>query len=271
MNKDLNVLILNDLCCYGKASLTVNIPVLSSFGIIVSPLPTALLSNHTQFESFCSFDLTEKLLSIIKDIKLKNPTFDALYIGWLSSEKQADIAINIINDFNINFVILDPILGDNGKLYGPMSSSQVSAMRKLLKYSNIITPNTTEAAALLGYELNTKLDKKISVDWAEKLSKLGPQTVVITSIENNDKIGTLYYQKEDIETYFYNKIPLSIPGTGDAFASSLLGYILKGKNIKEAVKEATKFVYMAVEQAFNDNDSRLYGISIEKRLHLLKK
>lgn len=270
VDKNLDVLILNDLCCYGKASLTVNIPVLSHFGIKVSPIPTMLLSNHTQFESFCSFDLTEKLILIFEELKKRNPKFNAIYIGWLSSEKQADIAIDIIKTFNTNLVILDPILGDNGKLYGPISETHINAMRKLIKHANIITPNITEAAALLGYELNINPDENTAKDWALKLSDMGPKSIVITSIEKDNKIGSMYYQKDEIsEIFYHNKIQLSIPGTGDAFGSALLGYILNGYSIKEAVKKATTFVYMAVENAVKDKDNTMYGIAIEKRLNLL--
>ena len=76
-NKNLNVLLLNDLCSYGKASLTVNIPVLSHFGIKVSPLVSVILSNHTAFDSFCAFDLTNELEKIVDELKRKNPKFDA--------------------------------------------------------------------------------------------------------------------------------------------------------------------------------------------------
>ena len=105
--KDLSVLIINDLCSYGKASLTVNIPVLSAFGVKVSPLISVLLSNHTAFETFCAFNLTEELEAIVKELKLRKPKFDAFYIGWLSSGKQPEIVIDIIKHFNFKTVLLD--------------------------------------------------------------------------------------------------------------------------------------------------------------------
>lgn len=269
MKKDFNVLLLNDLCSYGKASLTVNIPVLSYFGIKVSPLISVLLSNHTAFESFCAFDLTEQLEKIIEQLKLRNPKFDAFYVGWISSGKQPDIVIDIIKHFNIDTILIDPILGDNGKLYPSMSKEHVISMKNIIKHADIITPNITELAVLLDKDPSNKYSEDEVKQMAQDISKMGPKTVIVTSVSKDEYVGCLCYDNNNFITSYYPKINIMIPGTGDAFGSSLLGYILKGYSIKESLEKATKFIYKAVELSVKDNDDRLYGISIEKRLHLL--
>ena len=267
--KDLSVLIINDLCSYGKASLTVNIPVLSAFGIKVSPLISVLLSNHTAFETFCAFNLTEELEAIVKELKLRKPKFDAFYIGWLSSGKQPEIVIDIIKHFNFKTVLLDPILGDYGKLYPSMSDEHVKSMKILLKYSTIATPNITELAVLLDKDPSKKYNEKEIEKMAKKLSKIGPKTVIVTSVEKENKLGCLCFDENKIITKYYNKIDISMPGTGDAFGSSLLGYILNGNSIEKALNKATKFVYSSVKASVEEKDDRLFGIAIEKRLNLL--
>ena len=269
MKKDLNVLVLNDLCSYGKASLTVNIPVLSHFGIKVSPLVSVMLSNHTAFESFCAFDLTDQLEKIIEQLKIRNPKFDAFYVGWISSGKQPDLVVDIIKHFNIDTVLIDPILGDYGKLYPSMSNEHVKSMKNIIKYANIITPNITELAVLLDKDPAEEYTEEEVKIMAKQLSEIGPQTVIVTSVSANDKIGCLCYKDNNFITSYYPKINTSMPGTGDAFGSSLLGYILQENSLKESLEKATKFVYEAVEQSVKDNDDRVYGIYIEKRLHLL--
>lgn len=269
MKKELNVLLLNDLCSYGKASLTVNIPILSYFGIKVSPLISVLLSNHTAFESFCAFNLTEQLEKIVEELKIRNPKFDAFYVGWIALGKQPDIVIDIINHFKIETILVDPILGDNGKLYPSMSNEHVTSMKNIIKYADIVTPNITELAVLLDKDPSKKYNEDEIIEMSRELSNMGPKNVVVTSVAKDDKIGCLCYENAKIITSYYPKIDMSIPGTGDAFGSSLLGYILKGNSIEESVQKATKFVYNAVEMSVKDNDDRLYGISIEKRLNLL--
>lgn len=268
-NKNLNVLLLNDLCSYGKASLTVNIPVLSHFGIKVSPLVSVILSNHTAFDSFCAFNLTNELEKIVDELKRKNPKFDAFYVGWISSGKQPSIVIDIIKHFNINTILVDPILGDNGKLYPSMSNEHVNSMKDIIKYANIVTPNITELAVLLDKDPSKSYTEKEVEEMAKQLSTLGPKTVIVTSVSKEDKVGCLCYDNNEFITSYYPKIDISIPGTGDAFGSSLLGYILYGHSIKDALEKATKFIYKSVELSVKENDDRVYGISIEKRLHLL--
>ncbi|PTY40156.1 pyridoxamine kinase [Brachyspira hampsonii] len=269
MNNNFNVLILNDLCSYGKASLTVNIPILSHFGIKVSPLVSVILSNHTAFESFCAFDLTEQLEKIVEELKLRKPNFDAFYVGWIASGKQPDIVVDIIKSFNIGTILIDPILGDNGKLYPSMSNEHVNAMKELIKYADIATPNITELAILLGKDPSIKYNEEEVKDMAIELSKIGPKTVIVTSVSKDDNIGSLCYKDNNIITSYYPKIDIMIPGTGDAFGASLLAYILKGDTIENALKKSTKFIYNCVEASIKDNDNRVYGIAIEKRLNLL--
>ncbi|WP_300365675.1 pyridoxamine kinase [Brachyspira sp.] len=266
---DSNVLLLNDLCSYGKASLTVNIPILSYLGIKVSPLISVILSNHTAFNSFCAFDLTQQLEKIVEELKIRNPKFDAFYVGWISSGKQPLIVKDIIKHFDIDIVLIDPILGDNGKLYPSMSDEHVNSMREIIKYADIITPNITELTILLGKDPSLEYREEEVINMAEELSKIGPKTVIVTSVLKDKNIGCLCYQNNSITTSYYPKIEISIPGTGDAFGSSLLGYILKGECIENALNKATKFIYNSVEESIKDNDDRVYGISIEKRLHLL--
>ena len=265
-----NILIINDLCTYGKAALTVNIPILSYLGIEVSPLVSVILSNHTAFESFYACSLTEQLENIVKELKIRKPDFDAFYIGWISSEKQPEIIIDLIQHFKFNNIMLDPILGDNGKLYSSITDKHIDAMRKIIKYSTIATPNITELAILTDKDPKKQYSENEIVNMCIELEKMGANTIVVTSVEKySDKIGCLSYSNGDINTIYNKKINISIPGTGDAFASTLLGFILKNKSINEALKISTDFVFQMIDEAIKDNDDIIHGIIPEKRLKLL--
>ncbi len=268
--KDLNVIVMNDMCSYGKVSLTVNIPVLSAFSVKVSPLPTVLLSNHTQFSSFCAFDMTEYLFPIVEELKKRNAVFNAFYIGWLGKVSQVDLAVSIIKDFNIPLTIVDPILGDNEKLYSSITDEQVSNMKKLIKHADIIVPNTTEFSALLGLPIDKKPSIETIKENIETLREYGPKNIVVTSVEEGDNVGTLCYCEDgSIFTHLLPKLPIHTPGTGDAFGSSLLGYLLTGDNLETATKKATNFLHEAVSKVCESDFDRSFGIPIENYLHLL--
>ena len=173
---------IHDLSRYGRASLTVAIPILSYMGYQVCPLPTAILSAHSEYKDFRSFDLTDQMQGIIDHWKELDLHFDALYSGYLASEKQMNIVSGFFDDFSQddNFILVDPVLGDHGKLYPGMDTGMITGMRELCKKANVITPNLTEAAFLLDTAPSPHTPPAEAIEWCKALSKLGPEYVIIT-------------------------------------------------------------------------------------------
>lgn len=263
------VVALNDICAYGKASLTISIPIFSKLAIQTCPLPTVLLSSHTQFPSFCAFDLSEQLLAIIEEWKKLNLKFDGFYIGYMLGEKQNDIAKMIAETFDIKSIIIDPILGDNGKLYAGFYNCHVERMKSLISIADIITPNITEAALLLGQPYSKNIDINTIKNWAKRLNEYGAKKVVITSVEIENKIGALTYNDGNFNIFMSDKADLHIPGTGDAFSTSLYAYYLNGLSFEEAVSKSVEFVANAVNDTLAKKEDAIYGLNIENKLHFL--
>ena len=156
---------IHDLSGFGRASLTAIIPILSSMGVQVCPLPTAILSNHTGgFDTFSFVDFTDHMQDYIDHWKELNIDFDCIYSGFLGSERQIEIVSGFIDDFGTkdNMVVIDPVLGDNGNLYSTMDQGLVEGMKHLVTKADIITPNFTEVSLLLGEEYKqTTTDEEI--------------------------------------------------------------------------------------------------------------
>jgi len=180
---------IHDLSGYGRASLTVAIPILSYMGYQVCPLPTAILSAHSEYKDFRSFDLTDQMQGIIDHWKELDLHFDALYSGYLASEKQMNIVSGFFDDFSQddNFILVDPVLGDHGKLYPGMDTGMITGMRELCKKANVITPNLTEAAFLLDTAPSPHTPPAEAIEWCKALSKLGPEYVIITSAPSGNE------------------------------------------------------------------------------------
>ena len=174
---------IHDLSSYGRASLTVAIPILSYMGYQVCPLPTAILSAHSEYKNFRSFDLTDQMQGIIDHWKELHLHFDALYSGYLASVRQMDIVSRFFEDFGNreNFILVDPVLGDHNQLYPGMNPEMIEGMRKLCTKAKVITPNLTEAAFLLGETVSSGINRKKTVEWCKKLAETGPEYVIITS------------------------------------------------------------------------------------------
>lgn len=266
---------IHDLSGYGRASLTVAIPILSYMGYQVCPLPTAILSAHSEYKDFRSFDLTDQMQPIIDHWKELHLHFDALYSGYLASVRQMDIVEHFFQDFGRedNFIVVDPVLGDHQQLYPGMNPEMVEGMRRLCAKAKVITPNLTEAAFLLGKTTTENISQEEARDWCRELSKLGPEYCIITSAPsgNNKNIATLAYNKTDGRMWRVcsDYVPASYPGTGDAFASVITGCLLNGDSLPEAIERAVHFINMGIKATFGYDHNPLDGMNQEKVLHYL--
>ena len=263
---------IHDLSGYGRASLTVAIPILSYMGYQVCPLPTAILSAHSEYKDFRCFDLTDQMQGIIDHWKELGLNFDALYSGYLASIRQMDIVARFFEDFSHsnNFILVDPVLGDHGHLYPGMTPEMISGMKKLCSQAKVITPNLTEAAFLLGKTLSASVNQAEAVQWCKELGDFGPEYVIITSApsSNAKNVSTIAYNKNDNRTWLVgcDYVPASYPGTGDAFASVITGCLLNGDSLPEAVDRAVHFINMGIKATFGYDHNPLDGMNQEKVL-----
>lgn len=266
---------IHDLSGYGRASLTVVIPILTHMGYQVCPLPTAVLSAHSEYAGFRCLDLTSHMKEIISHWQELGLKFDALYSGYLASLKQMDIVGEFFDRFGSpeNFIVVDPVLGDHHQLYPGMNPEMIGGMRQLCTQAKVITPNLTEAAFLLDEAVTPALSVSKVAEWCRRLSEKGPEYVIITSAPSgNDKnVSTLAYNRTDGRLWqvVCDYIPASYPGTGDAFASVVTGCLLNGDSLPEAVDRAVYFINMGIKATFGYDQNPLDGMNQEKVLHYL--
>ena len=225
------IVTIQDISCVGKCSLTVALPIISAMGIETAVIPTAVLSTHTAFKNFTYRDLTGDLPKIAKHWKQEKFNFDGIYTGYLGSIEQIDMLKEFFKQFKTpdNFIFIDPVMADNGKLYAGFDAKFVKEMKKLCKMADIIVPNLTEASYMLEKEYKEIYSEQEIKDILIELSNLGPKYVVLTGVSFKDnKLGVMSYNKETNEffTYFNEKIPTKYHGTGDIFASTLPTTIL---------------------------------------------
>lgn len=275
-NKVKKVVAVHDLSGIGRVSLTVVIPILSSMGFQVCPLPTAVLSNHTQYPQFSFLDLTGEMPKIIFEWKRLGIQFDAFYTGYLGSARQIQIVADFIDDFRQpdNLVVVDPVLGDNGKLYTNFDGQMVKEMRQLIAKADVVTPNLTELFYLLDRpykEVNTDEELK---SYLRHLSDKGPEIVIITSVPvMNDAHKTSVYAYNRQGNRYWKitcpYLPAHYPGTGDTFTSVITGSLLQGDSLPIALDRGTQFILQGIRATFGYEYDNREGILLEKVLHNL--
>lgn len=269
---------IHDLAGFGRASLTAIIPILSNMGIQVCPFTTAVLSSNTGFfKDFTFVDLTDTMEDYMNHWKKINMEFDCIYSGFVGSAKQVDIILNFIENFKSksNIVVVDPVMGDDGKLYPTIDSNIVEKMKLLVSKADIITPNFTEATYLLGEKYTKSIKEDEIKEILVELSNLGPEIVVITSVPDA-------FTPENVNVYAYDKknnnfwnvkcehIPVEFPGTGDAFTSVLIGSLLNGDSLPIALDRSVQFILMGIKESYGFSYPRREGILLEKVLGTLK-
>lgn len=270
---------IHDLSGYGRASLTAIIPTLSAMGIQVCPLPTAILSNHMGGFNSCSYlDLTDNMEQYIDAWKNNGIYFDCIYSGFLGSERQIDIVSKFIDDFKSEdtLVVVDPVMADGGKLYKSFDWSFVPLMKKLVAKADIITPNFTEASFLLDLKECPKCITKNELKvWLKKLSDLGPKTVVITSVPNDENdayTNVVAYNSKDNSYWKLSckYIPAYYPGTGDTFTSVMVGCILQGESLPVALDKAMQFISQCIKSSYGFDYPKRNGVLLERELDFLR-
>ena len=269
---------IHDLSGYGRAALTAVIPTLSSMGVQVCPLPTAILSNHTGgFACNSYLDLTDHMEEYIDAWKKNNLSFDCIYSGFLGSIRQIGIVSDFIDYFGNeeNLVVVDPVMGDNGTLYSSFNDDFIPQMRNLIKKADLITPNYTEAAFLLGKESRPEeFTDETAKKWLRELSDMGPAIVVITSapdIGNSENTNVIAYDREN-DMYWKvgcRYIPANYPGTGDTFTSVVIGSLLQQESLPVALDRGTQFISQCIKASYGFNYPRRNGVLLEKELGIL--
>lgn len=275
-NKVKKVAAIHDLSGMGRVSLTVVIPILSSMGFQVCPLPTAVLSNHTQYPHFSFLDLTDEMSKIIEEWEKLDVQFDAIYTGYLGSPKQIQIVSDFIDGFRQaeSLVVIDPVLGDNGRLYTGFDEKMIVEMQQLITKADVITPNLTELFYLLDKPFKEENSDEELKSYLRELSDKGPEVVIITSVPvRNDPHKTSVYAYNRQGSRYWKVtcpyLPAHYPGTGDTFTSVVTGSLMQGDSLPIALDRATQFILQGIRATFGYEYDNREGILLEKVLHNL--
>ena len=261
---------IQDISCFGKCSLTVALPIISAMGIETAVIPTAVLSTHTGegFSGYTFRDLTSDIPAIAAHWKSMELSFDALYTGYLGSKEQVEIVSRFFDEFgnDNNYIIVDPVLGDAGRLYAGFDSDFVRRMRTLCAKADYIMPNMTEAAFLLDIPYTEEYDEDYVKDVLRRLAQLGCKTPVITGVHYDSKLqGAAAYDIRNNRFYFsFDKnVNHRFHGTGDIFSSVFTGACALGRDLQQSLDIAVRFTLDCIEATVPNMAETWYGSCFE--------
>ncbi len=275
MNHNLQkkIAVINDFSGFGRCSIAVSLPIISHMKIQCSNVVTSVFSNHTGFEKFFFEDYTDKMQDYIDMWKYLDLQFEGIYSGFLGSKKQIKIVEKFIKDFKKENtkIIIDPVMGDNGRPYPTYTKEMCEEMKKLVCYADILTPNVTEACILTDTPYREKFKNSELYAMAEKLSEKGASKIVISGVKMENYIGNVVYEKNGIKKIIrMKKEGMERSGTGDIFASIIAADCVNGVDLETSVKKAGSFIKKCIIATEKYQVPKTDGVCFEEVLYTLK-
>ena len=268
-NRQKKIAVINDFCGFGRCSLAVSLPIISAMRIQCCPLPTAIFSCHTGFESFYATDYTNDMEAYIAEWKKLDLCFEGILTGFLASPAQISIVHRFLSDFKDTHTVtvIDPVMGDGGSLYPTYSETLAKAMSTLVPYADILTPNLTEACILTETPYRPDLSEDAIFRMAERLAEMGPERIVISGIERGDDLENIVYEKGRRPTVLReHRVGACRSGTGDVFSSIIAADAVNGIDFTASVKKASSFIARVLRRTAELSIPKTDGICFEEFL-----
>lgn len=274
-NHQKKIAVINDMSGFGRCSLTVALPIISYLGLQCCPLPTSILSNHMGYGEYFFDDYTDRMGEYIAKWKGLGLKFEGITSGFLGSVDQIEMVIRFIEEFRSGRtqVIIDPVMGDNGRIYVTYTEEMCNEMKKLIEYADIITPNLTECCRLTDtpYKESGWREEEL-YGMARKLMECGPGKVVVTGILQGEFIANYVVEKGKLPAMIQvHKAGTERSGTGDVFASIIAADAVNGINFEESVKKASDFVRRGILKSVEMGVPSTDGVCFEEILYTLQR
>ena len=268
-NNQKKIAVINDFCGFGRCSIAVSLPIISAMKIQCCPLPTAIFSNHTGYDSFFCSDYTEHMDAYMDEWAKLGLQFDGILTGFLGSPEQITIVKRFLELFKTdqNVVVVDPVMGDNGNLYQTYSPVLAERMRSLAACADILTPNLTEACLLAGVEYDPDMDEVQLHALCRKINDLGPEKIVISGLERGENLENYIYEAgKPSKVIRAHKVGGGRAGTGDVFSSIIAADAVKGKSLADSVCHAAAFIEKVLQRTVELDIPQADGICFEEFL-----
>lgn len=243
-NRQKKLAVINDFCGFGRCSIAVALPIISAMHIQCCPLPTAIFSDHTGFESFFCEDFTEHMPAYSREWEKLGLTFDGAATGFLGSARQIDIVKEFLTRFKTKRtkVLVDPVMGDYGKLYPTYTQELAGRMHELLRFADLLTPNLTEACILAKEPYREDFSERELTALCARLAEEGPRKIVISGIHLGDDLGNFVFSGGKTTMVCAHRVGGYRSGTGDVFGAILAADLVNGVPLEQSVRKAAAFI-----------------------------
>ncbi len=273
-NKQKKIAVINDISGFGRCSASVSLPVISHMRGQACLLPTSIFSNHTGFASYYYEDFTDKMLRYMEEWKKLDLRFEGIASGFLGSAEQIEILREFIHQFRDERtqVIIDPVMGENGKSYPTYTEEMCDKMKHLVEYADILTPNVTEACMLTGMPFKEKdWQRKELLEMMARLRELGAKKIVVSGLDSGQFISNAVSEVPgECKLLRQKRVGKVRSGTGDIFSSIIAADCVNGVDFETSVRKAAAFVQECIRVTERFDIPETDGVCFEEVLHKLR-
>ena len=277
------VAVIQDMSSFGKCSLTAAIPVLSVMGVQAVPLPTAILTSQTEYPSYYCEDLTSKMTHFIDEWSKLGAAFNGIHTGFVTGKEQIENIFSFLHTFykEGTTLLVDPVMGDRGEMYDALSDELIGYMKELAKRADIITPNVTECCLLTGQSYDKLKRYRDNEDYLRAIEEAGRKlqtatgaNVIITGLNpqanpEERQVGNMFIGPKSSFHSLQKYNGESYSGTGDLFASIIMGGMMRGQDVRETMKLAERFLTASIEATAKEQIPSVAGVNFESFLRML--
>ena len=231
----------------GGAGIQADLKTFSALNCYGMSVITALTAQNTQgvqsIQSLPAPFIESQMVSIFSDIEI-----DALKIGMLERSEIIETIARVLQENQITKpIIVDPVMFSKTG-HKLLEDSAIDLLKhKILPFATILTPNTHEAANLLGM---SHIDTEDEMSHAARaLLEFGPQAVIVKGgfcSPGNDCLMI-----KGIADPIWLRSPLikttNLHGTGCSFSAAIASYLAHGDDVINAVKKAKLYLSGAIE------------------------
>lgn len=263
--------IINDISCEGRCSTTAALPIVSAAGIHPNLIPTAILSTQTGgYTDYTYMDLSRQMMGIARHFKALGLEFDGIYSGYLASEQQVDMVIEISQLLSPKLLVVDPVMGDLGKLYSGFTQSYCDKMKTLCAKADVIVPNVTEACFLTGRKYGP-MTKEDILGLLKDLTSFALGRIVVTGINMEREMAVGIYEDGHAHIKTHQQFGGVYHGAGDVFGSAVTCGLLYGRSLVDAVNVACDFTLTAIHNTDVAGVDTRQGLCFESCLDIMIK
>ena len=142
MKRQKRVAVINDVTGFGRCSAAVAQPIISAMKIQCCVMPTAILSVHTGFPNYFLQDYTPYLRTYMNSWEETGIEFDGITTGFIGSKEQIGLVIQFFKRFKKEntLAVVDPVMGDYGKLYSSYTDEYVPGNEKNFSHMRMCLP-----------------------------------------------------------------------------------------------------------------------------------